>query len=48
VTSAGTAPGAPIAWNGNPTASYKLVSVTVSLAGITLAKRSAVLSSYLP
>jgi prepilin-type N-terminal cleavage/methylation domain-containing protein len=48
VTSAGTAPGAPVAWNGNPTANYKLVTVTVSLGGITLAKRSAVLSSYLP
>ena len=48
VTSAGTAPGAAVAWNGNPTANYKLVTVTVSLGGITLAKRSAVLSSYLP
>jgi type II secretory pathway pseudopilin PulG len=48
VTSAGTAPGAPVAWNGNPTANYKLVTVTVSRGGITLSKRSAVLSSYLP
>jgi type II secretory pathway pseudopilin PulG len=48
VTSAGTAPGAPVAWNGNPTANYKLVTVTVSLAGITLAKQNSVLSNYLP
>ena len=54
VTSAGTAPAptaapaGPTVWNGNPTANYKLVTVTVSLGGITLAKRSAVLSSYLP
>lgn len=48
VTSAGTAPGAPVAWNGNPTANYKLVTVTVSLGGITLARQSAVLSNYLP
>jgi type II secretory pathway pseudopilin PulG len=48
VASTGTAPGAPVAWNGNPTTNYKLVTVTVSLSGITLAKRSAVLSSYLP
>jgi type II secretory pathway pseudopilin PulG len=48
VTSAGTVPGAPVAWNGNPTTNYKLVTVTVSLGGITLAKRSAVLSGYLP
>jgi type II secretory pathway pseudopilin PulG len=54
VTSAGTAPApaappaGPTVWNGNPTTNYKLVTVTVSLGGITLAKRSAVLSSYLP
>jgi prepilin-type N-terminal cleavage/methylation domain-containing protein len=49
VTSAGTAPGAPVAWPPNPaTASYKLVTVTVKLGGITLAQQSAVLSNYLP
>jgi len=48
VTSAGTAPGAPVAWPPNPaTASYKLVTVTVALGG-TLATQSAVLSNYLP
>jgi len=48
VVSAGTGAGAPVAWNGNPTTDYKLVTVTVSLGGTTLAKRSAVLSNYLP
>ena len=49
VASTGTAPGAPVAWPPNPaTASYKLVTVTVSLAGITLAQQSAVLTNYLP
>ena len=49
VSSAGTAPGAPVAWPPNPaTANYKLVTVTVSLGGITLARQSAVLSNYLP
>ncbi len=50
VSSQGTAAavGSWLAWNGNPTANYKLVSVTVSLGGITLAKQSAVLSNYLP
>jgi len=49
VTSAGTAPGAPVAWPPNPaTANYKLVTVTVRLGGITLAQQSAVLSNYLP
>ena len=49
VTSAGTAPGAPVAWPPNPaTANYKLVTVTVTLGGITLARQSAVLSNYLP
>jgi type II secretory pathway pseudopilin PulG len=47
VTSAGTASGAPVAWPANPaTASYKLVTVTVKLGGITLAQQSAVLSNY--
>jgi type II secretory pathway pseudopilin PulG len=49
VTSAGTAPGAPVAWPPNPaTANYKLVTVTVKLGGVTLAQQSAVLSNYLP
>ena len=49
VSSTGTAPGAPVAWPPNPaTANYKLVTVTVSLGGITLAQQSAVLSNYLP
>jgi prepilin-type N-terminal cleavage/methylation domain-containing protein len=47
VTSAGTAPGAPVAWPPNPaTANYKLVTVTVKLGGITLAQQSAVLTNY--
>ena len=49
VASTGTASGAPVAWPPNPaTASYKLVTVTVKLGGITLAQESAVLSNYLP
>ena len=49
VTSAGTAPGAPVAWPPNPaTANYKLVTVTVALGVTTLATQSAVLSNYLP
>ena len=49
VSSTGTASGAPVAWPPNPaTASYKLVTVTVKLSGITLAQQSAVLSNYLP
>ncbi len=50
VSSTGTAvaPGTWVAWNGNPTNTYKLVTVTVSLGGVTLAKQNAVLSSYLP
>jgi len=49
VASTGTAPGAPVAWPPNPaTANYKLVTVTVSLGGITLAQQSAVLTNYLP
>ncbi len=48
VTSAGTgtAPASWVQWNGNPTTSYKLVTVTVKLGGTTLATRSAVLSNY--
>ena len=50
VTSFGTAAaaGSWVPWNGNPTANYKVVSVTVALNGQTLATQSAVLSSYLP
>ncbi len=54
VTSAGTAPApaappaGPTIWNAQPIGNYKLVSVTVSLGGITLARQSAVLSNYLP
>ena len=54
VTSAGTAPApaappnGPTVWNANPIGNYKIVSVTVSLGGITLAQQSAVLSNYLP
>jgi type II secretory pathway pseudopilin PulG len=50
VSSAGTAAasGTWVAWNANPTSTYKLVTVTVSLGGVTLAKQNAVLSSYLP
>jgi len=49
VTSVGTASGVPVPWPTNPaTANYKLVTVTVSLGGTTLATQSAVLSSYLP
>jgi type II secretory pathway pseudopilin PulG len=44
----GTATGTWVAWNGNPTANYKVVTVTVTLNGTTLATQSAVLSSYLP
>ena len=42
----GTAPASWVQWNGNPTTSYKLVTVTVKLGGTTLATRSAVLSNY--
>jgi len=54
VASSGTAPApaaapaGPTVWNANPTTDYKIVTVTVSLGGITLARRSAVLSNYLP
>jgi hypothetical protein len=48
VTSAGTgtAPASWVSWNGNPTTNYKLVTVTVTLGGTTLATQSAVLSNY--
>jgi type II secretory pathway pseudopilin PulG len=54
VASAGTAPSptappaGPTIWNGNLIANYKIVTVTVSLGGVTLARQNAVLSSYLP
>jgi len=52
VTSAGTGTALsipadpPVAWNGNPTANYKLVTVTVKRGGSTLAIENAVLASY--
>ena len=46
VSSTGTASGGGVIWNGN--ANYKIVTVTVTLGGITLARQSAVLSNYLP
>ncbi len=36
----------PVAWNGNPVANFKLVTVTVKLSGATLAIENAVLASY--
>src|SRR6267378_2208535 len=51
VSSAGTAPAptappaGPTIWNAQPIGNDKIVSVTVSLGGITLAQQSAVLSS---
>jgi type II secretory pathway pseudopilin PulG len=50
VSSQGTAAavGSWIAWGVNPTANYKLVTVTVALGGTTLATQSTVLSNYLP
>jgi len=46
VSSAGTTSGAEVAWNGNPTGSYKLVTVTVQRDGVTLAVQEAVLANY--
>ncbi len=37
---------APVAWNANPLASYKLVTVTVTLSGTQLAQENAVLANY--
>jgi prepilin-type N-terminal cleavage/methylation domain-containing protein len=54
VNSAGTAPApaappaGPTIWNAKPIGNYKIVSVTVTLGGVTLATQSAVLSNYLP
>ena len=42
----GTAPASWVSWNGNPTTNYKLVTVTVTLGGTTLATQSVVLSNY--
>ncbi len=42
----GTAPASWLPWNGNPTTNYKLVTVTVTLGGTTLATQSTVLSNY--
>jgi hypothetical protein len=46
VAAAGTTGASPVAWNGNPTSSYKLVTVTVSLNGATVAAENAVLANY--
>ena len=52
VNSAGTAPApaappaGPTVWNGNPIADFKLITVTVSLSGTTLAQENAVLANY--
>ena len=46
VSSTGTAAGSEVAWNGNPTANYKLVTVTVLLNGTKLAEQDAVLADY--
>jgi type II secretory pathway pseudopilin PulG len=46
VSSAGTTAGGEVAWNGNPTTSYKLVTVTATLNGVTLAAQNAVLANY--
>ena len=35
-----------VAWNGNPTTNYKLVTVTVSSGGMQLAQESAVFANY--
>jgi prepilin-type N-terminal cleavage/methylation domain-containing protein len=35
-----------VAWNGNPTTDFKLISVTVSLNGRTLAQSDAVVANY--
>jgi len=35
-----------VAWNANPLASYKLVTVTVTLSGTQLAQENAVLANY--
>ena len=35
-----------VAWNGNPTADFKLVTVTVSLGGTQLAQSDAVVANY--
>ena len=37
---------AAVAWNPNPLANFKLITVTVSLAGTQLAQNSAVVANY--
>jgi len=39
-------PPVPVAWNGNPTADFKLITVTVSLGGTQLAQSDAVVANY--
>jgi len=46
VTSTGTTLGSEVAWNGNPTTNFKLVTVTVTLGGTALARSNAVVSNY--
>jgi MSHA pilin protein MshD len=46
VTSTGTTLGSEVAWNGNPTANFKLITVTVTLGGTTLGTANAVLANY--
>ncbi len=46
VTSAGTTLGSEVAWNGQLTTSFKLITVTVKLSGSTQAVGNAVLASY--
>ena len=37
---------AAVAWNANPLANFKLITVTVSLAGTQLAQNNAVVANY--
>jgi len=46
VSSAGTAAGSEVPWNDNPITNYKLVTVTVQLNGVTLARQEVVLANY--
>ena len=39
-------PPVPVAWNGNPTADFKLITVTVSRGGTQLAQSDAVVANY--
>jgi len=35
-----------VAWNGNPTTDFKLITVTVTLSGLQLAQSDAVVANY--